>query len=321
MSRVLSIVVPVFNEAKNVQPLFDALEEASKDLGHVVEYVFVDDGSTDDSALVLTQLAKKVGERVKVVLLSRNFGKEVALSAGVTYARGEGIVTLDADLQHPPALLPELVAKWTAGADVVIAVRRATAAKSLLRRASSFFFRVVARSLAGDAQKVEGTDYRLIDAKVREAFLLVGEKRRAYRQIVDWLGFTRAEVPFDAGRRHEGTSTYSWPKLWSLAIDMIVSRSSVPLRMLLYLGVLISVASVVSLVWMQFAINFSPRWLYTPLAKTVVFNTLLNGIVVTALGVLGLYVARIHEEVLGRPLFAVRATIHCARDDAEGAGR
>ncbi len=315
VSRLLSIVVPVFNEAKNVQPLFEALEAAAANLPDLaVEYVLVDDGSTDDSPLVLTQLASKVGKRVRVVLLSRNFGKEIALSAGVSYARGDAIVTLDADLQHPPSLLPELVAKWREGADVVIAVRRTTEAKSLLRHLSSFVFRLVAEALAGDTKKVEGTDYRLIDKKVRAAFLLVGEKRRAYRQIVDWLGFTRAEVTFDAGRRLEGRSTYSWPKLWGLAIDMIVSRSSVPLRMLLYLGVLISVASTVSLVWMQFAINWSPRWLYTPLAKAVVFNTLLIGIVVTALGVLGLYVARIHEEVLNRPLFAVRATIHCDED-------
>lgn len=316
MAKRLSVVVPVYNEARNVKPLFLALEEAARGLeGLDVEYVLVDDGSTDDSPLVLAELAREAGERVRVVILSRNFGKEVALSAGVSYARGDAIVTLDADLQHPPSLLPELVAKWQGGADVVVAVRRATENKSVLRHLSSWVFNRLATLLAGDTKRVEGTDYRLIDRKVREAFLLVGEKRRAYRQIVDWLGFVRAEVTFDAGRRLEGRSTYSWPKLWGLAIDMIVSRSSVPLRMLLYLGVLTSVASIVSLVWMQFAINFSARWLYTPLAKAVVFNTLLIGIVLTALGIMGLYVARIHEEVLNRPLFAVRATIHCEKKD------
>jgi dolichol-phosphate mannosyltransferase len=146
---------------------------------------------------------------------------------------------------------------------------------------------------------------------VRAAFLLVRERRRAYRQIVDWLGFTRATVVFDAGQRFDGTSTYSLPKLWNLAIDMIVTRSSVPLRLLLYVGCLISMASTVSLAWMFLAIRYvDPRFYYTPLAQATVFNTFLIGILLTAMGVLGLYIARIHDEVLARPLFAVRASLN-----------
>jgi dolichol-phosphate mannosyltransferase len=258
---------------------------------------------------VLFRLAEK-DPSVKIAALARNFGKEIALTAGVTLATGDAIVTMDADLQHPPALLPELVAKWRAGAEVVVAARGATARKTLLRRASSRLFAFFARILSGNERIEEGgTDYRLIDAKVRTAFLLVRERRRAYRQIVDWLGFARDTVEFDAGQRHGGRSTYSLPKLWNLAIDMIVSRSSMPLRFLLYIGFLISVASVVSLAWMFLAYHYVDKhWYYTPLAQATVFNTLLIGILLTAIGVLGLYVARIHDEVLGRPLFVVRAT-------------
>ncbi len=311
-ARLVSVVVPLYNEARNVAPLFAALETVTATLSDVTwEYVFVDDGSRDDSLLVLAQLAGK-HPKLKVVSLSRNFGKEVALSAGVIYARGDAIVTMDADLQHPPSLLPELVAKWRDGADVVVAVRRATARKTLLRRASSSIFTLLERLLSS-RERIDdgGTDYRLIDAKVRSAFVLVRERRRAYRQIVDWLGFLRATVLFDAAHRHEGTSTYTLPKLWSLAIDMIVSRSSVPLRLLLYVGFLISLASSGSLVWMFLAIRLvDPRWFYTPLAKATVFNTLLIGILLTAIGVLGLYIARIHDEVLARPLYVVRASIN-----------
>ncbi len=311
-TRLVSIVVPLFDEAKNVEPLYRALAEVTSRIdGTTWEYVFVDDGSRDDSLLVLARLASE-HSRVRVVSLARNFGKEIALTAGVTYAQGEAVVTMDADLQHPPDLLPKLVSEWKGGADVVVALRRATARKTIVRRASSRAFTMLGRILSGNDRIEEGgTDYRLIDKKVRAAFLLVRERRRAYRQIVDWLGFTRATVTFDAGERHEGRSTYSLPKLWNLAIDMIVSRSSVPLRLLLYIGFLIFVASTLSLAWMFLALRFvGPKWYYTPLAQAVVFNTLLIGILLTAIGVVGLYVARIHEEVLARPLFTVRATLN-----------
>ena len=310
--RLVSIVVPLFNEAKNVEPLFAALETVTAAMPDVrCEYVFVDDGSVDDSFLVLLKLARQ-HPKLKVVSLSRNFGKELALSAGVTYAEGDAIVTMDADLQHPPGLLPELIAKWVAGADVVVATRRATSRKTVVRRVSTRLFSMIERVLSGNERIEEGgTDYRLIDRKVRHAFLLVRERRRAYRQIVDWLGFTRASVTFDAAQRHEGTSTYSLPKLWDLAIDMIVTRSSVPLRLLLYLGILIALASTGSLLWMLLSIRFvGPRWYYTPLAEATVFNTLLIGVLLTAIGVLGLYIARIHDEVLVRPLFVVRASLN-----------
>lgn len=309
---LVSIVVPLYNEAKNVEPLFQELETVTAGIpGYTWEYVFVDDGSVDASLLVLARLAGE-HDKLKVICLSRNFGKELALSAGVTYALGEAVITMDADLQHPPSLLPELIARWKDGADVVVAVRRATSSKTLVRRASSRVFLMIERVLSGN-ERVEhgGTDYRLIDRKVRSAFLLVRERRRAYRQIVDWLGFVRTTVVFDAGRRNEGHSTYSLPKLWGLAIDMIVSRSSVPLRILLYGGFLISLAATGSLAWMFLAIRFvDPRWYYTPLAQATVFNTLLIGVLLTAMGVLGLYIARIHDEVIARPLFAVRASIN-----------
>ena len=311
-ARLVSIVVPLFDEEKNVEPLFRELEVVTRSMaGATFEYLFVDDGSSDDSLLVLAKLAAQ-HPHVKVVSLSRNFGKEVALTAGVTYALGDAVITMDADLQHPPELIPALIAKWREGADVVIATRRATSQKTIVRRVSSRLFAIIERVLSGN-ERIEdgGTDFRLIDRKVRSAFLIVRERRRAYRQIVDWLGFARATVVFDASKRHEGKSTYSLPKLWNLAIDMIISRSSVPLRLLLYVGFLISVGTTVSLAWMFLAIRYvDPRWYYTPLAQATVFNTLLIGVLLTAIGVLGLYVARIHEEVLGRPLFAVRASLN-----------
>lgn len=314
----MSIVVPIFDESKNVEPLYKALENVAASLhGFDIEYVFVDDGSRDDSVLVLAKLAGG-DPKVKVVALARNFGKELALTAGVTYATGDAIVTMDADLQHPPELLPALLTKWREGAEVVVAKRGATARKTFFRRLFSRLFALIGRLLANnDAIEEGGTDYRLIDKKVRKAFLLVRERRRAYRQIVDWLGFKRDSVTFDAPERFEGKSTYSFSKLWDLALDMIISRSSAPLRLVLYLGFLIGAASSVSLVWMFLAIDWvDKKWYYTPLAKAVVFNTLLIGVLLVAFGIVGLYVGRIHEEVRARPLFTVRATMNIADGEA-----
>ncbi|MBS2019070.1 MAG: glycosyltransferase family 2 protein [Deltaproteobacteria bacterium] len=321
-TRLVSVVVPVFDEARNVEACFEALESVtSKDASLAWEYVFVDDGSRDDSLLLLAKLAD-AHPKLKVIALARNFGKEIALTAGVTYARGDAVITMDADLQHPPDLIPELVAAWREGADVVVATRRATSRKTLVRRVASRLFAAVERVLASNERIEEGgTDFRLIDKKVRAAFLLVRERRRAYRQIVDWLGFERRSVVFDAAERHGGTSTYSLPKLWNLAIDMLVSRSSMPLRFLLYLGVLITVAAGVSLVWMFFAVRYIHPMYYTPLAQATVFNTLLIGVLLTAVGTLGVYIARIHDEVLGRPLYTVRSTANVPEPEAEPAQR
>ena len=170
----------------------------------------------------------------------------------------------------------------------MIAVRRSTGRKSLWRRASSWLFNSIASQLSENKGDARGTDFRLLDKRVREAFLLIGERKRLFRGLVDWLGFKREYIEFDAAARFQGMPTYSFSKLWNLAIDSILSHSSVPLRLLLYCGILIATASSALLVWMFAAFHLvSERFYYTPLAQTVVFNTLLNGMVLTALGVLG----------------------------------
>ena len=317
---LLSVVVPVYNEGKNLSALLERLTSATAVIaGSTWEFLFVNDGSRDDSLLVLHDLARK-NPAVKVIDLSRNFGKELALSAGVAHSRGDAVVCIDADLQHPPERIAELVDAWRNGAEVVIAVRRSTGKKSVLRRASSWLYNGIAARLSENKGEPRGTDFRLLDKRVRDAFLLIGERKRLFRGLVDWLGFKREYIEFDAAARFQGVPTYSVSKLWNLAIDSILSHSSVPLRLLLYCGILIATASAALLVWMFTAFHLvSERFYYTPLAQTVVFNTLLNGMVLTALGVLGLYISKIHAEVLGRPLYTVRATLNL--DPDAGAAR
>jgi dolichol-phosphate mannosyltransferase len=305
------VVVPVYREAGNVERLVDELTRATGSVSDAAfELIFVNDGSPDNSLEVLKGIAARRAD-CKIVDLSRNFGKEIALSAGVHYASGDAVICLDADLQHPPELIPRLVQAWRGGAEVVLGVRRSSEKQALARRVGSSVFYWLMRKIAETKVVSNSTDYRLISRPVIEAFNQIGERERMFRGLVDWLGFKRVEVEFDAPARQHGEPGYSYGKLWKLAMSSLVAHSLWPLRLVGYLGVAITVISFFLLSWMLIAPLFSPvRFVYTPLAKVVVGNTLLIGIVLTALGVMSLYIAKIYAEVLDRPLYAVRQLVN-----------
>ncbi|MEO6573956.1 MAG: glycosyltransferase family 2 protein [Polyangiaceae bacterium] len=309
----VSIVVPLFNEAASLEPLVERCEAMARSVpGITWEYVFVNDGSTDESLLVLHKMAR-AKPQVKVVDLSRNFGKEAAISAGLHYASGDAVVCMDADLQHPPELIADFVEAWRNGAEVVVAIRRTTEKKTFLRRLGSFGYHFIMKRISDHASVSQSTDFRLIDRKVCDALLLIHERQRLFRGLVDWLGFKRVNIEFDAAARQYGTPTYSLQKLWNLAIYSFVSHSHFPLRFVLYLGWFICGSSLLGLTWMLTAQRLvSAHWYYTPLAQAMVFNTLLIGVVLVSLGIVGLYVSKIHAEVNGRPLYAVRVTLNCS---------
>ena len=315
---LVSVVVPVFCEGANLEQLVSRLDAAAASIPDSRwEYVFVNDGSRDDSLAVLCRIAAK-NSRCKLVDLSRNFGKEIALTAGAQFASGDAVVCIDADLQHPPELIAEMVGRWRAGAEVVIAVRRSTERERLVRRVGSSLFNWTMRRLSDVEYMPHSTDFRLMDRAVIAALNRIGERARLFRGLVDWLGFRREFVQFDAPGRVAGAPGYSFGKLWILAVNSVTSASSLPLRFVGYLGALITIASALSLVWMFTAQSLvSPRWYYTPLAKVVVANTLLIGIVLVAMGTMSLYIGKIYSEILHRPLFAVRRLVNF--DDQERA--
>lgn len=316
---LISVVVPVYRESGNLTRLVAELDRVTDQIPSTRwEYVFVNDGSPDDSLLVLAQLTT-THPRVRVVDLSRNFGKEIALTAGMQFVRGDAVVCMDADLQHPPELLVEMIRSWRSGIDVVATVRETSERQPLVRKVgSSLFYWIMAR--LSDVEVVaKTTDFRLLDRRVVEAFKLIGEREPMFRSLVDWLGFSRQYLTFAAPERHSGQSVYSYRKLWALALNGFISHSSAPLRMVGYLGLLITFASAGSLVWMSLAETLvSPRFYYTPLAKVVVFNTLLIGLVLAAMGVLALYVAKIYSEVLRRPSYAVRQVLESSARPVTG---
>lgn len=310
--KKISIVIPVFNESGNIVSLYFRLEKVIKSLTHYEwEYIFINDGSNDHSFEVLKSLVTD-DKKIKALDFSRNFGKEIALTAGAHEAKNsDAVICIDADLQHPPELIPTLVVKWEEGAEVVVTIRTEMESQPFLRRAGSSIYYWLMRKISGINIRAKTTDFRLYDKKVIEAFLRATERERMFRGIMDWMGFRRAYVEFRADARIKGQVAYSYTKLWSLAVNSLTAFSLWPLRLAGYLGVAISVISGGLFIWMCANYLVLKIWIYTPLAIVVVVNTFLIGIVLMALGLVALYVGVIHTEVINRPLFIYRERINC----------
>jgi len=304
--RLISIVIPVFCEENNIQKLYEQLEEVTKDIqDYNWEYIFVNDGSPDGSFTELQKLAR-LDKKVKILNLSRNFGKEIALSAGVEAASGGAVITIDADLQHPPELISDMIKKWEGGIDIVATLRKTIEKQPLLRKVSSRLFYWIMRKISTVEMASQSTDFRLIDRKVVDIFKTISEKSRIYRGIIDWMGFKKEYLKFDANARMEGNPGYSYKKLFTLAINSITSYSLFPLKIAGFLGIIITLFCGILLL-----IMFPTRFLFkseyfSPLSVVVVSNTFLIGIVLICLGLIALYIGNIHNEVVNRPLYIVR---------------
>lgn len=307
MKNSVAIVVPVYRESANLTRLYSRLDEVTATRSDLDwSYVFVNDGSSDDSLEVLRGLAQR-DERVVVLDLSRNFGKEIALTAGVHEAEhADAVICIDADLQHPPELIPQLVAEWEKGAEVVVTIRTQSEKQPLMRRLGSRGYYWLMSKISGLPIVSQTTDFRLYDKKVVAAFRHATERERMFRGIMDWMGFRRSYVEFQASARTEGEAGYSYAKLWKLAVTSITSFSLWPLRLTGYLGVTITSISGLLLTWMLINYLLGSELNYTPLAIVVMANTFLIGIVLMAIGMVAMYIGTIHTEVINRPLYIVR---------------
>lgn len=314
--KKIGIVVPVYREERNLRSLYERLEQVTSGLPQFEwEYVLVNDGSPDNSLQVLRLLAAD-DEKVKVIDLSRNFGKEIALTAGVHEVEDvDAVICIDADLQHPPELIPELIEHWEAGSEVVVTIRQSIEKQPLLKRIGSHLYYWIINKISDLEVVSQTTDFRLYDKKVVAAFKHTTERERMFRGIMDWLGFKRTFVEFRAAARTEGEAGYSYYKLWRLAVNSITSFSLWPLRLAGYLGGFITTVSGLALAWMLLNYLLQSRWIYTPLAIVVVANTFLMGIVLMAIGLVALYVGTIHTEVINRPLYVIRERINLPEEN------
>lgn len=309
-TQLISIIVPVYCEERNLSRLVARLDNVleKESTKYSFEYIFVNDGSKDGSFDTLRLLSEQ-NKKVRALDFSRNFGKEIALSAGVDASRGSAVVCIDADLQHPPELIVEMLRAWENGAEVVATIRRSTDKKAFARKVGSHVFYWLMSRFSDVDIVSQATDFRLLDRKVVEAYITIQERKRLFRGLIDWLGFRKVWLEFRADARVEGRPSYSYSKLWDLALNSFVSYSSKPLLMVGYLGVFITVSSAALLCWMVGTKYFAPHYNITPLAMFVVFNTWLVGLVLTALGLVSLYLNKIYGEILDRPLYVVRDVV------------
>ena len=302
----ISIVVPLYCEESNVDYLFKRLETTLNRLGCTYEIVCVDDGSHDETVQALHHHHAR-NPRIKIVALARNFGKELALTAGIDYACGAAVVPIDADLQDPPELIVDLVAKWKEGYDVVYAKRRSRQGETWLKKATAnSFYRIMERMSKVPIPRDTG-DFRLLDRRVVEVLKRLPERTRFMKGLFAWVGYRQAAVMYDREPRYSGATKWNYWRLWNFAIDGIVSFSVVPLKIWSYVGILFAGLSFfygafLLLRTLIFGIDVPG---YASLMVAVLF---IGGVQMVILGVLGEYLGRVYEEVKGRPLYLVRDT-------------
>lgn len=299
----LSCVLPCYNEAANLQQLLPLLQRMLPTLSPDWEVVLVDDGSTDETALVLAAWARRPGFRAR--LLSRNFGKEAALSAGLQAARGDVVVLMDSDQQHPPELLATLLQCWRDGADVAYAVRNDRQDEGPFKRWGTRLFYALVNAAHRVHLPPDAGDFRLMDRCAVDALLALPERNRFMKGLYAWVGFKAVAVPYTPLARPAGRSAYGMRRLLSLSLDGLTAFTTWPLRVVSVLGLLSATVGIVYGLYLigEYLILGNPVSGWTTI---VVSLMLFFGVQMISLGVIGEYVARVYEEVKGRPLYLVR---------------
>jgi len=303
---LLSIVVPVYKEEDNVEKFY---EEAIKAVGTIdmdYEIIFVDDGSKDATPLMLSRLTQQ-DEHVRALILARNFGHQLAITCGMDHAQGDAVITMDGDLQHPPVMIPDLVKKWQEGYEVVQTIRVSTDDANFLKRTTSKRYYKIINAISQVDIVPGGSDFRLIDRKVLETFMLFREHDRFIRGMMGDIGYKRTTIKFVAPPRYAGKSKFSPRKMLRFALDGITAYSTMPLRASLYIGLLsglLSVFLIIHVLYCKLAGLAVPGW-----ATTMIVVSLAGGLQLIFLGVIGEYIGRIFEEVKRRPLYWIRAEL------------
>jgi glycosyltransferase involved in cell wall biosynthesis len=301
----LSVVVPVYNEAETLGALCERLASILDGIDMGAEVLLVDDGSSDASAALMLEQANR-DPRFKIVQLSRNFGHQVAITAGLDLAMGDAVVVMDADLQHPPETIPALVARWREGYDVVYGVRIDRSGDPRLKRTTAVLFYKLLMRLSSSSMSAHVQDFRLIDRAALNAFLAMRESQRYVRGMMSWIGFDQVGVPYGYAGRYAGESKYTWRRMMKLAADGVMSFSTAPLRLALHAGFVVSalallygLAAILARVGGWSAV---PGW-----TSLLVVTAFLGGVQLMVLGMVGEYLGRVWEEVKARPLYIVRA--------------
>jgi polyisoprenyl-phosphate glycosyltransferase len=302
---LLSVVAPIYNEQELVEEFVDRTRAAVADFEY--ELVLVNDGSSDDSAEILDRIARS-DPRVRVIHLSRNFGHQAALTAGLEHAAGDAVAMIDADLQDPPELIPDMVAQWSQGADVVYAVRQQRDGETAFKLATARWFYKLFDKLAQVDLEPNSGDFRLLDRRALDALLTMTERSRFLRGMTVWVGFNQTAVSYEREARAAGETKYTVRRMLRFSLDAITSFSHLPLQLATYAGILsagVAFIAIPVVVILRLVGSYLPGF-----GSITIAILLLGGIQLIALGLIGEYVGRIYDEVKHRPLYIVREELN-----------
>lgn len=305
--QLISIVVPVFNEEENIEVFYQEVCNYMEQTGYRFELIFVDDGSGDATPLILERLSQS-DERVRGIIMARNYGHQLALTCGLDYADGEAVITMDGDMQHPPSMLPLLLSKWKEGFEVVQTIRVSTEGVSWFKTFTSGIFYKLINFMSEVHVQEGGSDFRLLDKAVVQSFRQFKERARFIRGMIGAIGYRQTLVEFIAPQRYAGKSKFSLKKMIGFALDGITAYSQLPLRFAFYIGLLFALISfgvTMHVIYIKFfTVDAVPGW-----ATVSASILLLGGLQLLGLGIIGEYTGRIFEEVKQRPLYLVRVEL------------
>jgi glycosyltransferase involved in cell wall biosynthesis len=304
--KELSVIIPIYNEEANIQMLFDRLHACVSQLNVDAEFIFVNDGSRDQSMLLIKKLSEK-NSSVRYIDFARNFGHQVAVTAGLEYCSGKAVVIIDADLQDPPELISDLYKKWKEGFEVVYAKRRAREGENFLKKFTAKLFYRTLKKITSINIPVDTGDFRLIDRKIVEVLKAMPEQQKFLRGQISWIGFRQTFVEYNRDARHGGKTGYTYKKMIRLALDGITSFSNLPLKFATVTGFFVSGITFLMILYALYSRfiskNYVPGW--TSLMLAVLF---IGGVQLISIGIIGEYISRLSANVRNRPLYIINET-------------
>lgn len=304
---LITLLIPCYNESSMITPFLEEMQSCLPQTDIRFEFLFVNDGSTDDTLDILKH-KKKEGYAIRIIDLSRNFGKEASMTAGLIHAHGDAVIPIDCDLQDPPSLIAEMIKKWQLGYDVVLARRTSRKGDGFLKRFTAGLFYKFINRLSDHPIPEQVGDFRLMDRKVVDAINQLPERQRFMKGLFSWVGFKTTMITFERPHRHAGESKFSFWKLWNFALEGITSFTSFPLKLWSYVGGMIVLLAFIYAIWiitktLYFGIDLPG---YASIMTVILF---LGGIQLISLGIIGEYIGRIYTETKQRPCFIIEEII------------